>query len=58
MSLPTKQDGIPTDIHNLLRRVKNARLSAMLENDLELSMTVAGDILDEVERELERIEEL
>lgn len=44
-------------IHELRTKVGMARLQMTFTNDLEERRVIAGKILDEVEKELERIED-
>lgn len=45
-------------IHSLKNRVAIFRLKAMVENSMEERYQIAADILDEVERELSKLDEL
>lgn len=47
---------IRTRLHDLLQKVKNARLLATVTGDSHERMDIAATTLDEVEKELEVIE--
>lgn len=52
------RDKLKEGVHDLLRSVKLTRLNVMLTEDLEERMKMAADILDTVEKELERLEQV